>query len=73
VEFVGILGAADPLANIIVTQEPRNLCESLQMLGSRIGRRKKQKDEIDGLIIDRLEGNWPIEAREDGVKPIKPA
>ena len=47
-----------------IAQEPRDARQRLEVIGAGAFRREQQKDQIDRLIVERLEIDRPLEPGE---------
>jgi len=68
---VARIRAAQFFANRRVAQQPRDPGQGLEMVGPGRFRRQQQKDQIDRLLVHRIEIDRLVQAGEDAVKAVK--
>ena len=71
VERVGLVGPAQLLADRAVAQQARDAGQRLQMIGAgRLGC-QQQEDQIDRLLVDRIEIDRRLEPGEQAVETLQ--
>src|SRR5439155_17299406 len=66
VKRLGLIGAAQLLADRRIAQETRHARQRAQVEGAAL-RRQQDKDKIDRLVVDRIKRDRPFEPGEEPV------
>ena len=66
------MALAQPAADLAVAQPPGDPAERLQVHGLGARGHQEHEDEIDRLVVDRLEGDGVVQTPEEGVQVLDP-